>query len=98
MVFTYSFLVPKSNKPFFNGNQVERYIAVLFPSQFFKSLETSCLPYSQDKRTLEMDMLVIETANNFTNFYPFVSQLAWKHKCSCRGCQSDCSTFLEISY
>ena len=32
--------------------------------------------------TYEMNLLAIETANNFTNLYPYISALAWKHKCT----------------
>ena len=28
-----------------------------------------------------VDLLTIETVNDFTNFHPFISSLAWKYKC-----------------
>ena len=33
----------------------------------------------------KVDLLTIETINNFTYFNPFISALAWKHKCKVVG-------------
>ena len=36
-------------------------------------------------RTWELNLLAIEAATNFTNFYPFISPLAWKRRCEFEG-------------
>ena len=50
----------------------------LIPSLFLKFLK-SCLAFFLYRCFLELDLLTIETGNDFTNFYSFISPLAWKH-------------------
>ena len=51
------------------------------------------------RRTLDLNLLTNETANNFANFYSFISQLAWKHKFTAvTGHQSNCYAFFGTSH
>ena len=66
---------------FFDGNKKEKHyewlrIAVTFPSKFLKSQATSCLSWFQDRHTLELDLLTIETTNYFTYFRVTISDEA----------------------
>ena len=78
-------------------NTQSRYV----PSKILKSLETSCMPCLQHRRTSGLNLFTTATANSFTNFYPFTSPIVWKHKFRVvGGLQNDSciNIFSSISY
>ena len=69
--------------------------AAVFLPKLLMSQATYYLPYFQH----EVDLITIETANNFTNLCPYIATLVWKHKCKVAGDgQRVCSVTSEISY